>query len=171
MDCFIVIIRESNLQANLEEIQDLFWEYLEWANIRLNQEYSINLEIKSILAQDMEKIEVFMYPYSRLLLAKDGDFPVGIVCVREILQEEGEIKRMYVRPKLRGSGIGRSLLEAAIRESRDIGYSKIQLDSTRFMTTAHALYKSAGFYEIDPYIESEIPPMFHQYWIFMEKQL
>ena len=87
MDCSIVTIRESNLQSNLEEIQDLFWEYLEWANIRLNQEYSINLEIKSILAQDMEKIEVFMYPYSRLLLAKDGDFPVGIVCVRKILQD------------------------------------------------------------------------------------
>ena len=67
--------------------------------------------------------------------------------------------------------IGRSLLESAIRESREIGYSKIRLDSTRFMTTAHALYKSVGFYEIDPYVESEIPPMFHQYWIFMEKQL
>ena len=171
MDCSIVSIRSSNLQANLEEIKDLFWEYLAWANMRLNQEYSISLEIKSILEQDMEKIEVFMYPHSRLLLAKDGDFYVGIVCIRKIAQDVGEIKRMYVRPKLRGSGIGRLLLETAIIESRDIGYSKIRLDSTRFMTTAHALYKSAGFYEIDPYIESEIPPMFHEYWIFMEKQL
>ena len=171
MDCSIVSIRSSDLQANLEEIKDLFWEYLAWANMRLNQEYSISLEIKSILEQDMEKIEVFMCPHSRLLLAKDGDFYVGIVCSRKITQDVGEIKRMYVRPKLRGSGIGRLLLETAIIESRDIGYSKIRLDSTRFMTTAHALYKSAGFYEIDPYIESEIPPMFHQYWIFMEKQL
>ena len=36
---------------------------------------------------------------------------------------------------------------------------------------AQAGYKSTGFYEIDPYLESEIPPMFHQYWVFMEKQL
>ncbi|GIS67589.1 MAG: hypothetical protein CM1200mP6_06570 [Anaerolineaceae bacterium] len=93
----------------------------------------------------MEKIEVFMYPYSRLLLAKDGDFPVGIVCIRKILQDVGEIKRMYVRPKLRGSGIGRSLLESAIRESREIGYSKIRLDSTRFMTTAHLCIRAQVF--------------------------
>ena len=171
MDCSIVSIRKNNLQGNLDEIQNLFWEYLEWANMRLNQEYSINLEIKSIIEQDMQKIEMFMHPYSRLLLAKDGDFPVGIVCIRKILQDVGEIKRMYVRPKLRGHGIGRLLLESAVLESRDIGYSKIRLDSTRFMKTAHALYKSTGFYEIDPYLESEIPPMFHQYWVFMEKQL
>ena len=171
MDYTIVRVRANNLDENVEEIQELFWEYLDWANGCLNKQYSINLEIKSILDQDMEKIEVFLYPYSRLLLANDGDFPVGIVCIRKILSDVGEIKRMYVRPKFRGQGIGRSLLDSAIIESQNIGYSKIRLDSTRFMKTAHALYKSTGFYEIDPYMESEIPPMFHQYWIFMEKQL
>ena len=171
MDYTIVRVRTNNLDENVEEIQELFWEYLDWANGCLNKQYSINLEIKSILDQDIEKIEVFLYPYSRLLLAKDGDFSVGIVCIRKILSDVGEIKRMYVRPKFRGQGIGRSLLDSVIIESQNIGYSKIRLDSTRFMKTAHALYKSAGFYEIDPYVESEIPPIFHQYWIFMEKQL
>jgi GNAT superfamily N-acetyltransferase len=170
VDYTIVRVRAKNLDENVEEIQELFWEYLDWANGCLNKQYSINLEIKSILDQDMEKIEVFLYPYSRLLLAKDGDFPVGIVCIRKILSDVGEIKRMYVRPKFRGQGIGRSLLDSAIIESQNIGYSKIRLDSTRFMKTAHALYKSTGFYEIDPYMESEIPPSFYQYWIFMEKQ-
>ena len=171
MDYTIVRVRANNLDENVEEIQELFWEYLDWANGCLNKQYSINLEIKSILDQDIEKIEVFLYPYSRLLLAKEGDFPVGIVCIRKILSDVGEIKRMYVRPKFRGQGIGKSLLDSVIIESRDIGYSKIRLDSTKFMKTAHALYKSTGFYEIDPYIGSEIPPRFHQYWIFMEKQL
>jgi|TARA_B100000678_G_C18151059_1_gene478913 ribosomal protein S18 acetylase RimI-like enzyme len=171
VDYTIVRINANNLHKNIEEIQELFWEYLEWANGRLNKEYSINLDIKSILEQDMEKLEVFLYSYSRLLLAKEDDFPVGIVCIRKILADVGEIKRMYVRPKFRGQGIGKSLLDSAIVESRDIGYSKIRLDSTKFMNTAHALYKSTGFYEIDPYIGSEIPPRFHQYWIFMEKQL
>ena len=171
MDYTIVRVRTNNLDENVEEIKELFWEYLDWANGCLNKQYSINLEIKSILDQDIEKIEVFLYPYSRLLLAKDGDFSVGIVCIRKILSDVGEIKRMYVRPKFRGQGIGRSLLDSVIIESQNIGYSKIRLDSTRFMKTAHALYKSAGFYEIDPYVESEIPPIFHQYWIFMEKQL
>jgi hypothetical protein len=39
------------------------------------------------------------------------------------------------------------------------------------MKAAHALYRSAGFQKIEPYPESEIPPEFHQHWVFMEKQL
>lgn len=82
-----------------------------------------------------------------------------------------EIKRMFVRPASRGQGVGRMLLEALIAEARQIGYSTIRLDSTRFMKAAHSLYRSAGFQEIGPYQESEIPPEFHQHWVFMEKHL
>ena len=32
-------------------------------------------------------------------------------------------------------------------------------------------YRSAGFQEIEPYPESEIPPEFQRHWVFMEKQL
>jgi hypothetical protein len=39
------------------------------------------------------------------------------------------------------------------------------------MHTAHALYRSAGFVERGPYDESEIPPEFWPYWIFMELAL
>jgi hypothetical protein len=39
------------------------------------------------------------------------------------------------------------------------------------MKAAHSLYRSAGFQEIDPYMESEIPPEFQRHWVFMEKQL
>jgi len=39
------------------------------------------------------------------------------------------------------------------------------------MKVAHYLYRSAGFQEIEPYPESEIPPEFQRYWVFMERQL
>jgi GNAT superfamily N-acetyltransferase len=78
---------------------------------------------------------------------------------------------MYVRPEFRGKGIGRALLEALIAEAQEIGYPTVRLDSTRFMEVAHSLYRSVGFHEIEPYTESEIPPEFQQYWVFMEKQL
>ncbi len=68
-------------------------------------------------------------------------------------------------------GIGRALVEAAIQEMRTAGYSTLRLDSARFMTEAHAVYRSAGFHEIAPYAESEIPEEFRIHWIFMELSL
>jgi GNAT superfamily N-acetyltransferase len=152
-------------------IRELFWEYLEWANTRCNEEYGINVDIKSMLEQSMAKLEVFLPPYGRTLLVIEGDRAAGIACMRRIRKDIGEIKRMYVRPEFRGRGIGRALLEALIAEAQEIGYPTVRLDSTRFMKVAHSLYRSVGFYEIEPYTESEIPPEFQQYWVFMEKQL
>lgn len=78
---------------------------------------------------------------------------------------------MYVRKEYRGSGIGRTLLGKLIEKAKEIGYPRIRLDSARFMHAAHSLYRSSGFYEIDPYPESEIPGEFQSNWVFMEKAL
>jgi GNAT superfamily N-acetyltransferase len=164
-------IHQAETDEDRALIRELFWEYLEWANTRLNEEYGINFDIKSMLEQDMAKLEVFLPPYGRLLLAIEGARAAGIACMRRIRKDMGEIKRMYVRPEFRRRGIGRALLEALISEAQEIGYPTVRLDSTRFMEAAHSLYRSVGFHEIEPYTESEIPPEFQQNWIFMEKHL
>ena len=164
-------IHQAKTDEDQALIRELFWEYLEWANMHLNEEYGINFDIKSMIEHDMVKLEIFLPPYGRLLLAIEGGCGAGIACMRRIRQDIGEIKRMYVRPEFRGRGIGRALLEALIAEAREVGYPKVRLDSTRFMEAAHSLYRSVGFHEIEPYMESEIPPEFHRYWVFMEKQL
>ena len=51
------------------------------------------------------------------------------------------------------------------------GYSKLRLDTGPFMTAAHRVYKSAGFYEIEEYPEAEVPPIIRYDWFFMEKTL
>lgn len=163
-------IHQAETDEDRALIRELFWEYLEWANRRCNEEYGIDFDITSMLEQDMAKLEVFVPPYGRLLLATEGARAAGIVCMRRIRKDIGEIKRMYVRPEFRGRGIGRALLEALIAEAQEIGYPTVRPDSTRFMEVAHSLYRSAGFHEIEPYTESEIPPEFQQYWVFMEKQ-
>jgi GNAT superfamily N-acetyltransferase len=165
----------SILQARAEEdralIRELFWEYLEWANRRLNEEYDIDFDIESMLERDMSKLEVFLPPYGRMLLAIEGATAAGIACMRRIGKDTGEIKRMYVRPEFRRRGIGRALVEALIAEAQGIGYTTMRLDSTGFMAAAHSLYRSMGFREIEPYPESEIPLQFQQHWVFMERQL
>jgi GNAT superfamily N-acetyltransferase len=99
----------------------LCWEYLDWANTRLNQEYGINLEIEIMVERDMAKLDIFLPPDGRLLLAVEGAQAAGLACMRRIGERTGEIKRMYARPEFRKQGINRALVEALIAEAWAIG--------------------------------------------------
>ncbi len=155
----------------ISEIQGLFWEYLEWANAGLNREFGISLDMPAILAGDMRDLGKYMPPRGRLLLAFSGDQPAGTLCLTTMEPKIGEVRRMYMRPAARRQGLGGALLERLLQEACTLGFEKLRLDSPRFMTGAHRLYRRAGFQEIEPYPGSEIPEEFHQHWIFMEMNL
>jgi GNAT superfamily N-acetyltransferase len=163
------------LQAATEEhkaiVRDLFSEYLHWAAPEAFREYAVVFDPEEVLKHDLENLQIFSPPNGRLLLAYDDSIAAGVACVRTIGPNIAEIKRMYVRPAFRRRGIGRALIDIAIKEVRAAGYSTLRLDSARFMTDAHAAYRSAGFRDVSPYLESEIPAAYHPYWVFMELSL
>ena len=164
-------IRQAESAEDMEHVRELFLEYLHWANEGLNSEYGIDFDVVSMVEDDMDHLEIFSPPDGRLLLAMEGKEAAGLICMRRIRADIGEIKRMYVRPEFRRRGIGRQLVDCLIREARAIGYPTIRLDSTRFMVEAHSLYRSAGFIERGEYPESEIPEQFREHWVFMEMTL
>ncbi len=67
-----------------------------------------------------------------------------------------EMKRLYVRPAFRRSGVGRHLVEAILDCARQAGYDCVLLDTLDEMETARALYQDLGFEEIPPYSHSPI---------------
>lgn len=152
-------------------VRELFWEYLQWANQEVNKHFGVNFDIKTMLDEDMEMLDKFLPPDGRLLLAKQDEGAAGLACMKKLKENTAEIKRMYVRSAYRGKGIGKALIERLFVEAGETGYTRIWLDSARFMKAAHALYRSSGFQEIEPYPESEIPADFQPNWIFMEKVL
>lgn len=62
-----------------------------------------------------------------------------------------EMRRLYVRPRFRGMGMGRRVVEAQMDFARMQGYSCMLLDALSSMEAARALYEDLGFEEIPPY--------------------
>jgi ribosomal protein S18 acetylase RimI-like enzyme len=59
--------------------------------------------------------------------------------------DECYLAELYVRPALRGRGLGRQLLTAAMDHARERGATYMDLATTNQDTAAVALYESLGF--------------------------
>jgi GNAT superfamily N-acetyltransferase len=167
-------IREADLPWDGDAVVRLWLDYLTWGNDGLEVRYGFRLPVTEAIERDLGSIAKFQPPEGRLLLAFEDDVAVGTAALRRIGPETAEIKRMWVDPAHRRAGTGRAMLDNLIAAARTAGYARIRLDSPDFMTSAHALYRSRGFFDIGPYSESEIseiPDQYKSHWIFMERVL
>ena len=67
------------------------------------------------------------------------------------------MKRLFVKPAVRCQGTGRALVEAIVAKARELGYSKMRLDTiSNRMNQAVSLYRSLGFKDIEAYNEHPV---------------
>jgi len=164
-------IVQARMPVHATAVHELFAEYLRWVCPRIYTEYQAVFEPEKMIVHDMETINIFLPPEGILLLAFEDAVPVGCACTRTIGNKIAEMKRMYVKPEFRKNGIGAALVEESIRRAREAGYVEMRLDSAGFMEGAHRLYRTAGFVQVPPYEESEIPLEYRKHWVFMAKKL
>jgi GNAT superfamily N-acetyltransferase len=164
-------IRPAALPTDRVAVRALWLEYLRWGNDEMEARHGFRLPVEETVEADLAAIAKFQPPNGQIMLAFDGDVAFGIACLQRIGPETAEIKRMYVQPAHRGRGVGRSLVDSLVRLASVAGYERLRLDSPDFMTAAHSLYRSAGFMDIEPYAESEVPEEYRPYWVFMERRL
>ena len=82
-----------------------------------------------------------------LIVYKEG-VPVGCGALRLLDAETAELKRMYVAPTARGTGLGRRLVTALEAEARALGVRRLVLETGVRQEAALALYRATGFHPI-----------------------
>ncbi|NWF88521.1 MAG: GNAT family N-acetyltransferase [Ignavibacteriaceae bacterium] len=145
-------------EKHLTSIRELFLEYAESLGF-------------SLCFQDFDKELAnlpgdYSPPDGRLILALDENKPIGCVALRKLEKDICEMKRLYVKPEMRGIGLGKQLVQKIIDEALKIGYVKMRLDTVPKMKEAIDLYHKIGFKEVEPYRENPIEGA-----LYMEKDL
>jgi GNAT superfamily N-acetyltransferase len=134
--------------ADVPEVRAMLGEYAAWVGVDLAfQDFA--REVAGLPGD-------YARPDGVLLIARFGARVVGMVALRRRDAATAEMKRLYVRPVARGTGIGRLLVERVVRIARDMGYRTMVLDTLPMMDSAQRLYQSFGFRDIPPYYPSPV---------------
>jgi putative acetyltransferase len=83
------------------------------------------------------------------LLAFKAGVAAGCAALNPLDVAAGEIRRMYVDPRWRRSGVGSRLLQALETAARDLGYETLRLETGIRQPAAIRLYENAGFHRIE----------------------
>jgi len=96
------------------------------------------------------------------LIARLHGRAIGCGALKPLDATTGEIKRMWVAPEARGLGVARRLLAALEAEARALGMSRVVLDTNRSLLEAQAMYRKAGYRDIERYNENSYADFFFE---------
>jgi len=145
----VIRLEPATSSSDVDSIRGLFQEYADSLGVNLDYQ-GFDEELRNLPGP-------YSPPSGTLLLARQDDDVIGCVGVRALDSVTAEMKRLYVRPSGRGTGLGRTLAEAAIRFATVTGYERMRLDTLPQMGRAQELYRALGFMPIDAYRFSPVP--------------
>jgi GNAT superfamily N-acetyltransferase len=133
------------------EIRAVDWDHPGGAALREAQ----RIEVREVYYPELEESEPGPHPTADDILvccvAFDGDRAVGIGALRGVDAEHGEVKRMYVDPDYRGSGVAGMILRTLEEDARARGWTRLLLETGDTMLPAQRFYTRHGYLPIPPY--------------------
>ncbi|WP_298848245.1 GNAT family N-acetyltransferase [uncultured Ruegeria sp.] len=130
---------------------------------------------QSALAEFWANTDSYMPPNGCLIVARqrDGEM-VGCGMMKRFDQQTGELKRVFVTEKARGTGTGRALIQAREQAARDMGLKRLIADTLTPNVEMRSLYPKLGFVELDTPIKTTTyleQPMLRPYLHYFQKDL
>lgn len=120
---------------------------LEW----IERYFAVEAKDREVLGNPHKYI---LDPGGAILLAVEGERPVGVVSLVVMGEGAVELAKMGVRPEAQGKGAGRMLVAAAIRAARDMGMKRVYIETNSSLGPALKLYRDAGFQPLKAAIPS-----------------
>jgi putative acetyltransferase len=90
----------------------------------------------------------------KIFMALQDGRPVGCVAMLKMADGGYEVAKMTVSEDLRGSGLGRQLMQRCIDEGAACGAPRLYLETNSSLAPALGLYRAMGFRELAP-VETE----------------
>lgn len=163
LDLPAVTLRYAESAADLEELRNLLRQYAEHLNATTAGGEHICLESYE---KELESLPgAYVQPDGALLLASVDDELAGCVALKPLAlaapsateERACELKRLWVKPRFRGLGVGRQLAQALIEYATGQGYDAMYLDTIPTqMQAATDLYRKLGFESTERYRTREL---------------
>jgi len=127
---------------------------LEW----IERFFAVEAKDREVLGNPQKYI---LDPGGAILLAVDGDRPIGAVALMVIGEGSVELAKMGVRPEAQGKGAGRMLVSAAVAKAREMGMRRVYIETNSALGPALKLYRDAGFQPLkdrvpSPYARADV---------------
>ena len=109
-------------------------------------EYGWDYTFEAYVAGPLAEFARFHTGRDRIWIVENNGSVSGSIAIVEASTEQAQLRWFLLHPTLRGKGIGRHLMEAAVNFCRAGRYSMIFLWTTSNLTAAARLYDSFGFH-------------------------
>jgi putative acetyltransferase len=107
-----------------------------------------------------------LQPGGAVLMAVEDGVAIGTCALLPMKDGAFEVAKMTVAEKCRGLGIGKKLLAHAIEYAKEMGASRLYLETNNKLANAIHVYESLGFRHLPP--EQVIPSPYARANVYME---
>jgi DNA-binding MarR family transcriptional regulator/GNAT superfamily N-acetyltransferase len=114
----------------------------------IDRRFEQGFDLTKSIAADGDRLRP---PHGVLLVARLRGEPVGCGAARFAPGEPAQLKRMWIAEVVRGLGIGRRLLGELESRAAAHGCDTVRLETNRALVEAIAMYRSAGYVEVEPF--------------------
>ncbi len=133
-----IFIRNNIKPGDIEEIISLH-------DLLYTQEYGFDKTFVQYVARFLREFAKHNTQRENIWIVEQGGGIKGCVAVVKSDRAKAQLRWFLVHPCLRGSGIGKKLVNDAIQFARDNDYTSLFLWTVSILKVANKIYATAGF--------------------------